>query len=114
MPYIQNVGKRQWTNVWLESLKKEEGIFENTVGDNISNFLKTINTQIPPFSPKKKNFRHKWCEDNCTKAQNNQIFQSQEKSENLKKVSREKRHISVQKNEYEDGRILTRNKQLRI
>ena len=54
MPYIQNVGKRQWTNVWLESLKKEEGIFENTVGDNISNFLKTINTQIPPFSPKKK------------------------------------------------------------
>ena len=38
----------------MESLKKEEGIFENTVGDNISNFLKTINTQIPPFSPKKK------------------------------------------------------------
>lgn len=43
---FKKVEKRQWTNMWLESLKKEEGIFENTVGDNISNFVKIINTQI--------------------------------------------------------------------
>lgn len=43
---FKQVAKRQWTNVWLESLEKEEGIFENTVGDNISHFLKTLNTQI--------------------------------------------------------------------
>lgn len=35
---FKQVEKRQWTNVWLESLKKEEGIFENTVGDNVHIF----------------------------------------------------------------------------